>query len=199
MGRAHMSVQQLLEQAKVKGLTVFLGDGQLKVRPAQEPEGEARALVEELRQRKQEVLKALTPEVTPEAITPPSCWNCGQRMAPITDINGKATHYCPACEVSSEDLEALPDLPKAWRVEEIRAGTGVLQAVKICSAVLKDHLWVILDRTFTPTDDLAQYYVEELPELDKKSLEDLRAIHKAKLAFPGCRVVQEGPDKESPQ
>lgn len=86
-------------------------------------------------------------------------------------------------------IEDLP--PHAWLVEEVRHG-GSLKAVKICSAVLEDHLWLILDRSFEPRDGLAIYYPEELPELKNKSPEDLREIHRVKLAFPGCRVIQEG-------
>lgn len=86
-------------------------------------------------------------------------------------------------------VEELP--PRAWMVEEVRDG-GNLKAVKICSAVLEDHLWLILDRSFEPRDDLAVYYPEELPILKTKTPEDLREIHKVKLAFPGYRVIQEG-------
>jgi len=55
-----------------------------------------------------------------------------------------------------------------------------------------DHLWLILDRDFEPSDGLAVYYPEELPSLKTKTTEELRDIHKVKLAFPGCRVIQEG-------
>ena len=84
--------------------------------------------------------------------------------------------------------------PRAWVVEESRDG-GKLRAVKICSAVLEDHLWLILDRSFKPRDGLAVYYPEELPELRTKTPEQLREIHKVKLAFPGCRVIQEGAER----
>jgi hypothetical protein len=88
-------------------------------------------------------------------------------------------------------IEDFP--PRVWVTEEIRY-SGRLKAVKICSAVLEDHLWLILDRGFEPRDGLAVYYPEELPTLRTKTSEELRAIHKVKLAFPGCRVVQEGPE-----
>jgi len=70
-----------------------------------------------------------------------------------------------------------------------------IQAVKIASHILQDEIWIILDRSFIPGDGLACYYAEEIPLLKDKTPEDLRSIHKAKLAFPGCRVIQEGPDK----
>lgn len=83
---------------------------------------------------------------------------------------------------------------RAWVVEEVREGAS-LKAVLICSALLEDHLWLILDRSFIPHDGLACYYAEELPSFKTKTPEQLREIHKAKLAFPGCRVIQEGPGK----
>jgi hypothetical protein len=86
-------------------------------------------------------------------------------------------------------MEALP--PRAWVAEEIRHG-GSLKAVKIYSAVLEDHLWLVIDRNYQPTDGLTIYYPEELPELRTKTAEQLREIHKIKLAFPGARVIQEG-------
>jgi hypothetical protein len=91
-------------------------------------------------------------------------------------------------------IEELP--PRAWVVEEVRDG-GNLKAVKICSAVLQDHLWLIIDRRFEPKDGLAIYYAEELPELGTKTPEQLREIHNVKLTFPGCRVIQEGAESES--
>jgi hypothetical protein len=93
-------------------------------------------------------------------------------------------------------VEELP--PRAWVVEEIKNGNG-LRAVKICSAVLDDHLWLIFDRSFEPKDGLAIYYPEELPAIAKKSPEELKEIHKAKLAFPGCRVIQESAEVNTPK
>ncbi len=87
---------------------------------------------------------------------------------------------------TQEDLTPI----RAWVVEEVRGENGDLRAVLICSAILECHLWVILDRNFEPKDNLAIYYVEELPALKAKSLEDLKFIHQTKLIFPGCRVVQ---------
>jgi len=92
-------------------------------------------------------------------------------------------------------LVLIEELPlRAWVAEELRDGEK-LKAVMICSAVLEDHLWLILDCNFEPRDGLALYYPEELPILRNKTTEELRGIHKVKLAFPGCRVIQEGPEK----
>jgi hypothetical protein len=96
-------------------------------------------------------------------------------------IDGK-----PLSDADSEEarrmasIEELP--PRAWLVEEVRYG-GKLKAVKICSAVLQDHLLVVTDRSFETKDELAVYYSEELPELKTKT-EQLREIHNFKLTFP---------------
>ncbi|MBI4527178.1 MAG: hypothetical protein HY695_25570 [Deltaproteobacteria bacterium] len=83
---------------------------------------------------------------------------------------------------------------EAFVVAEARREDGRLCAVKIFSDPLDDYLWFLLDRSFEPHDSDAVYYAEELPELKKKNIEELKEIHKVKLAFPGCRVIQEGRD-----
>jgi len=74
--------------------------------------------------------------------------------------------------------------------QEVRERANSIQAVKITSTVLGDDIWLILDRSFIPTDGLAIYYAEEIVLLKGKSLEDLKLIHQTKLTFPGARVVQ---------
>ena len=83
------------------------------------------------------------------------------------------------------------ELVEAQEVRESKT----IQAVKIFSRVLEDDVWLILDGSFGPTEGLACYYAEEIPLLKDKALDDLKEIHKVKLAFPGCRVIQEGPEK----
>ena len=80
-------------------------------------------------------------------------------------------------------------LPRAWIAKVIRDGE-TLRAVLISSAMLNDLLWLIIDRSFQPTDGSAIYYADELPELSTKTVEELRQIHRTKLTFPGCRVIQ---------
>ena len=79
---------------------------------------------------------------------------------------------------------------------EVVEANQTIQAVKICSHVLEDDIWLILDREFIPHDGLAVYYPEEIPLLRGKSLEDLKLIHQTKLVFPGARVVQEGAESK---
>jgi hypothetical protein len=71
---------------------------------------------------------------------------------------------------------------------------GSVQAVKIWSRILHDEIWLILAPSFVLVDGLACYYAEELPLLKGKTEDQLKEIHKTKLAFPGCRVIQEGPE-----
>ena len=83
-----------------------------------------------------------------------------------------------------------PEMPTPEVVED-----KTILGVKICSRILEDEIWLILDRSFVPHDGLACYYADEIPLLRDKTPEELRDIHKVKLAFPGCRVIQEGADK----
>ena len=63
---------------------------------------------------------------------------------------------------------------------------GRILAVEICSEVLRAHIWLAFDESFDPKDDQAVFYTHELPFLKDKSPEQLREIHKVKLAFgPG--------------
>ena len=97
--------------------------------------------------------------------------------------------------------KAEDDLRTKGRVLEVQEA-DTIQAVKICSLVLQDEIWLILDHSFIPHDGLACYYAEEIPLLRDRTPEEIQEIHKVKLAFPGCRVIQEGPDSapaEEPQ
>jgi hypothetical protein len=38
----------------------------------------------------------------------------------------------------------------------------------------------------------ALYFLSEIPALVRRTPEERREIHKAKLAYPGCRIVQDG-------
>jgi len=92
--------------------------------------------------------------------------------------------------VAQKYLDApKPEMPTPEVVED-----KTIQAVKIFSHVFGDEIWLILDGSFIPNDGLAAYFAEEIPLLKTKTPEELREIHKAKLDFPGCRVIQEGPE-----
>jgi len=93
----------------------------------------------------------------------------------------------PASSLSTEGRKV-----DALEVQE----SGTIQAVKICSYAFQDEIWLILDRSFIPHDGLAVYYAEEIPLLRDKTPEELKVIHAAKLRFPGCRILQEGPESK---
>ena len=93
-----------------------------------------------------------------------------------------------------EEIKGLPSNPNVTEALEVHEGKTI-QAVKIASTVLNDDFWLILDRSFIPHDGLAVYYAEEIPLLRGKSAEDLSEIHRITLAVPGCRVIQEGPER----
>ena len=82
-------------------------------------------------------------------------------------------------------------LGKGGETQEVLENS-IIQAVKICSHLLQDEFWLILDREFIPHDGLACYYAEEIPLLRDKTPEELKLIHATKLQFPGARVIQEG-------
>ena len=74
---------------------------------------------------------------------------------------------------------------------------GRVIAYLIASEVLGCDIWLALDNSFTADDGLAVFYADELPFLATKDAEQLREIHKGKLAFPGSKVIQEGPETDS--
>ena len=80
-------------------------------------------------------------------------------------------------------------LPRAWVAETVH-DDGVLRAVMICSAVIEAHFWLVVDQSFTPDDNLAIFFPEELEWLRDKSAETLKDVYKTKLVFPGAKVVQ---------
>ena len=120
------------------------------------------------------------------------------KRTPEGKVLARRTDGQPLTAVDREAAKTMAiagEPPLRARVADwVHGDDGTLRAVLICSALLEDHLWLIIDRSFTPTDDCAIYYAEELPLLKDKTLADLRQIHEAKLAFPGCRVIQEGPE-----
>ena len=44
-------------------------------------------------------------------------------------------------------------------------------------------------------EEPAFYFLGEILALRDRTPDDLQEIHQAKLAFPGCRVIQEGPSE----
>jgi hypothetical protein len=80
--------------------------------------------------------------------------------------------------------------PRAWVIDEVRDEAGETTAVKICSAPLEAHLWILNDPDFIPPDDDPVFFSDEFEYLETKSIADLRGALKTKIAFPRARVVQ---------
>jgi hypothetical protein len=68
---------------------------------------------------------------------------------------------------------------------------GDIIAVLIDSTLLAAEIWLSFRDDFNPQDGKAVFYAHELPLLRNKTPEQLREIHKVKLAFGrGTRVSQ---------
>ena len=71
------------------------------------------------------------------------------------------------------------------------ASEGRVVAVKVCSHVLDACVWLAFNSAFEPDPDepLAVFYEHEIPLLEDKTPDDLKQIHRTKLAFgPGTEV-----------
>ena len=68
---------------------------------------------------------------------------------------------------------------------------GEIIAVEIASEVLGAEIWLSFRNDFNPQDGKAVFYAHELPLLKDKTSEQLREIHRVKLAFgAGSRLRQ---------
>jgi hypothetical protein len=65
-----MDAKSLVERLKSRGLSLYLEGAQIKLEAAQEPDSETKALVDELRQHREEVKIVLAPPLTAVKITP---------------------------------------------------------------------------------------------------------------------------------
>ena len=96
----------------------------------------------------------------------------------------------PSIEENSEKLSLPKNTGDTGDKADITEGR--ITAVLIASEVLGCDIWFTFDDSFKVDDGLAVFYADELPFLVTKDAETLKEIHKVKLAFPGCRVIQEG-------
>ena len=63
-----MDAKSLIETLKARGLSLRVEGDHIRVEALQEPDSETKALVDEIREHKAEVLEALAQETTPEAL-----------------------------------------------------------------------------------------------------------------------------------
>ncbi len=63
-----MDARSLIETLKARGLTLRVNGDRIRVEAPQEPDSETKALLDEMRQHKKEVLEALTQETASEVL-----------------------------------------------------------------------------------------------------------------------------------
>jgi len=76
---------------------------------------------------------------------------------------------------------------------------GRIIAYLIATEVLGADIWLSFRNDFKPdeSEPLAVFYADEIWIVAQKTPEQLRELHKVKLVFPECRVIQEGPEAKS--
>ncbi len=83
-------VRTLIESANAKGLRLILADGKVQVRAPQTLDGDMKALIEELKEHREEIKSLLSQARCP-------CWNCGQSMSEARTIFGDEVWVCWSC------------------------------------------------------------------------------------------------------
>ena len=80
----------LIESAQARGLRLFLAGDKVKVRAPQTPDADTKALIEELKEHREEIKSLLSQAGCP-------CWNCGQPMSEAKTIYGDEVWVCWSC------------------------------------------------------------------------------------------------------
>jgi hypothetical protein len=116
-----------------------------------------------------------------------------ERLSDTSDTLNRGDEREAKTMRSKEEQERIVKraLSEATETEFVDISEGRIIGVEICSTVLQDHIWLVFEADFTPADGQALYYADELEFLKTKTPEQLREIHKVKIAFgPGSRVRQ---------
>jgi len=87
-----MDARALIETLRNRGVDLRVNGDRIRVEAPQEPDGDTKALLAELREHREEVKAIL--------IVPPPCWNCGAIMTETTDIYGRRWWTCWECAVT---------------------------------------------------------------------------------------------------
>jgi len=83
-----MDIRTLVDTAKARGVVFTMDGDRIKVEARTEPDGETIALLDSLRDHKDELRRVLAA---------PDCWNCGAMMTRTKDISGKPWWACWEC------------------------------------------------------------------------------------------------------
>ncbi len=87
-----MDARGLIETLKARGVELRVNGDRIHVEAPQEPDSHTKALIDALRDHREEV-KAL--------LVGPPCWNCGAQMTEVTDIYGHEWWTCWECARSA--------------------------------------------------------------------------------------------------
>jgi hypothetical protein len=208
-----MSVQDIIARCRELGVTLAPGpSGTLRVAPPGRLPAELR---EELRRHKQEVLTLLLAEQSQETEKPdyqaiyqqvasdplfdefpliddwlvdhhPVLW---RKIRALDDALTSLARQGADEATYRATLEELVALCRA--AKSLREGTWSAMLVK--AAVLGEEVWVVKDEEAAQAvmgDGRAIYFTEEILQLKGKTPEQIKAIHTAKRAFPGSRLIQ---------
>ncbi len=85
-----MDARVLIERLKARGVELRINGDRIHAETPQEPDSNTKALLDEVRQRREEV-KAI--------LAAPPCWNCGAKVAESVDIYGRRWWKCWECAV----------------------------------------------------------------------------------------------------
>ncbi len=86
-----MDARILIETLKTRGVELRVNGDRIQAEAPQEPDPDTKALLDEVRQHREEVKVIL-------AASP--CWNCGAEMAETIDIHGRSWWKCWECAVT---------------------------------------------------------------------------------------------------
>src|SRR5215467_4761627 len=174
------TVATLLDQIGLGGFSVKLVNAKLRIRGPKQPEGECLAVIDELRQRREEVKAFLSearlkPIELPQSTRPPTLGcKCAASVHKQVRLDGDGFDWMYSrCGKTLHVTEPKPQRPDATE--------GQIVAVEICSEVLQAHIWLAFDKSFDPKDKQAVFYADEIPLLKNKAAEQLREIHKVNL------------------
>ena len=208
-----MSVQEVIARCRELGVTLAPGgDGKLRASPPGRLPAELR---EELRRHKQEVLTLLLAEKSQETEKPDYQAIYQQATSdpffdefPLVD-DWLADHH-PALwrkirelddELTSLARQGVDEATYRATLKELIAlcraarslREGTWRAMLVKAAVLGEEVWVVKDEEAAQAvmgDGRAIYFTEEILQLKGKTPEQIKAIHTAKRAFPGSRLIQ---------
>lgn len=133
------------------------------------------------------------PPELPDDLPALDAWLCDRHPALWRQIRAIDATLSTAALTPADYQQKLTPLLQLYRqARDLKA--GMWTALLIKSEVLGgEQVWVIQGETQAhalQADGKAIYFMEEFAVLKTKTPEEIKDIHKAKLVFPGCRVVQ---------